>query len=342
MILVTGGTGFIGSYLLRELIAGGEQVIAIKRPTSSLELVNDVADRVQWREADILDMPSLEAVLDSPPFGGSGEALIYHCAAVVSHRARDNRHMMRVNIDGTANLVNVCLAHGVRKIVHVSSIAALGRSSRSEDIDETHEWVRSRYNAPYGLSKFRAEREVWRGIAEGLNAVIVNPSVVLGPGQWTTGTGRMFRLVDGGLKIYPNTTTGFVDVRDVVDCMIRFMKSDIGGQRFILSAENRSMKDVLTMIAQALGKRPPRIKATPNLVQLALIYEGLRSLTGKYPRYTRALARNSQTAYSYDNSKVREILGFEFRDLRETVEWVASEYVKQHRNSGSAKPPSNL
>lgn len=327
MILVTGGTGFVGSFLLRELVSQGEHVRAIRRPSSSFELVDDIKDRVEWIEADLLDVPALEVAFNPKRETRNQELTVYHCAAVVSHRKKDARQMIRVNAEGTANIVNLCLAYGVKKLVHVGSIAALGRSAPQQVIDETSEWVKSKYNAAYGLSKFRAEREVWRGIGEGLDAVIVNPSVILGPGQWVKGTGRMFRLMDNGLKFYPASSTGFVDVRDVVSCMIQLMKSEITGERFIINAENRSMKDIFTMIAKSLGKKPPKFKASPAIVRLALVYESLRSLTGKYPRYTRALARNSQTTYEYDNSKIKETLGYHFRALGETIGWVGKEWV---------------
>ena len=240
--------------------------------------------------------------------------------------------MMRTNVEGTANVINMCLAHGVRKMLYVSSIAALGRSGREQVIDERHEWEKSRYNSPYGLSKFRGEREVWRGTAEGLEAVIVNPSVILGPGQWITGTGRMFAIVDKGLTFYPPNATGFVDVRDVVECMIRLMEADITDQRFIINAENRTMKDVLGMIALSLGKEPPRIRAGSVMLRAALLREWLRELTGKYPRYTNALARLAFTSYKYDNFKVSEALGFGFRELEETIDWVVGEWNQQIPN----------
>jgi nucleoside-diphosphate-sugar epimerase len=333
MILVTGGTGFVGSFLIRELLTRGEHVRAICRPSSSFDLVDDIRQKVEWIEADLLDLPALERAFP-------GMTTVYHCAAVVSHRRRDEGQMMRSNVVGTANIVNLCLAHDVKKLVHVSSIAALGRSSKRQVIDETAEWTRSRYNAPYGQSKFRSEREVWRGVGEGLDAVIVNPSVILGPGQWVTGTGRLFRLVSNGLRIYPASYTGFVDVRDVVECMIRLMKSSVTGQRFVVSAENRSMKDVLSMIAQALERKPPAIKAGHVIVRLALAYEWLRSLAGKYPRFTRALARNAHTAYEYDHGLIRKTLDFEFRRLDETIRWTAAAYRSRTNGFRTFQSPS--
>lgn len=326
MILVTGGTGFIGSFLLRELVSRGEHVRATKRPSSSIDLADAVKDQVEWVDADLLDLPSLEAAFHLPRNGEEKPLHVYHSAAIVSHLSKDSERMMRTNVEGTANIVNLCLAHGARKLLHVSSIAALGRTLRHESLDEASEWSNSRYNSPYGLSKFRSEREVWRGIGEGLNAVVVNPSIVLGPGPWERGSGRMFSIVNNGLKFYPPSATGFVDVRDVVSCMVALMNSNISGQRFIINAENRTMRDAFAMIARSLGKRPPAFKAGRTTVELALAYERVRSLTGRYPRYTRALARNSRTSYEYDSSKITETLDFRFRDLQETIEWVASEF----------------
>ena len=226
MILVTGGTGLLGSHLLFQLVKHGKKVRAIKRKGSNTAMVerifsyysddpHGIFSSIEWMDADILDYGAMEDALD-------GIEEVYHCAAVVSFDSRDHNLMKKVNTGATANLVNLCLHHKVKKFCHVSSIATLGRTDNDGVTDEETYWKTSRKNSFYSVSKYGAEREVWRAMEEGLNAVIVNPSVILGPGFWHGNSG-LFRLVDHGLKYYTEGVNGYVDVRDVANAMILLM-----------------------------------------------------------------------------------------------------------------------
>ena len=320
MILLTGATGFTGSYILRYLVSQGRPVRAIYRPGSPFDLVEMVRDKVEWVEADLLDIPALEDAF-------SGITQVYHAAAMVSFRPSDNHRMMQVNVQGTANVVNLSLRHGVQKLLHVSSTSAIGKTSPNATLDERTTWERSRYNSPYAVSKFRAEREVWRGMAEGLNSVIINPSIILGGGFWDHGSGRMISRVAEGLKLYPLGGTSLVDVRDVARIAIRLMESDISGERFIVTESFWPYKDLLTQIANELGVKPPTIAAQPWMTQLyGRLEEGWARLTGGTPTVTRHIARGMQSRYRFDTSKLERALRPSLIPTKQTLKESAQAY----------------
>jgi len=235
-IFVSGGTGFLGSYLLRYLIQKDyTNIFALKRSDSSMALVASVQDKIKWIEGDILDVVLLEEIMEQVK-------LVYHCAAMVSFDPKDYNQLMQVNVEGTANMVNAALAAGVDKFLHVSSIAALGRNKNNSQVDEDSKWQRNKFNTNYSISKYLSEQEVWRGIHEGLNATIINPSTILGSGFWEKGTGQLFTQVMQGLKFYPQGTTGFVDVRDVARLMIIMMESETLSERVLANGDNLSSK----------------------------------------------------------------------------------------------------
>lgn len=326
MILVTGATGLVGSHLVYELIRSGKQVRALKRPSSDLEMLrkvfnlysdqpDELLSKIDWADADIMDIFSLEEAME-------GVEEVYHCAALVSFLPEDRKKLMRINTDGTANVVNAALEKKIRKLCHVSSIAALGRPENQADlINEELVWKTSRNNSNYAISKYGAEREVWRGTAEGLDAVIVNPSIILGVAGASQGSSRIFNTVWKGLKVYPPGMNGFVDVRDVVRAMILLMNSDIRNERFILSVDNIDYKRLFELIATAMGKPVPRFKISPLMSGLAWRVEKLRSMvTGIKPLITRETARTAVQQYEYSNEKIKKELGFEFTPIGETVQ----------------------
>ena len=232
------------------------------------------------------------------------------------------RGLIRINTEGTANVVNAALEKKVRKLCHVSSIAALGRPENQADlIDENLVWKTSRHNSIYAVSKYGAEREVWRGTAEGLDAVIVNPSIILGVAGTSKGSSRIFNTVCEGLKFYPPGKNGFVDVRDVVRAMILLMKSDIRNERFILNVDNIEYKRLFDLIAAEMGKPAPTVKVSPLMSGLAWRIEKLRSMiTGVKPLITRETAHTAVQHYEYSNEKIKKELGFEFTPIEETVQ----------------------
>jgi len=318
---VTGGTGFVGAYLLRYLVRKGERVRALRRVDSPMDLVVEIADKVEWVEGDILDVPSLETAME-------GVDNVYHCAAMVSFDPRDRKHMMKINIEGTANLVNLCLSLNVRRLLHVSSIAALGREADTPQVNEATKWSDSSLNSNYAISKFRAECEVWRGMEEGLDVVVVNPSVIVGSGYWEKGSSALFKTIGKGMKHYPGGGTGFVDVRDVARASMELMNSDISGERFILNSENISWRDFMTLTATQLQVSPPTRLIEGLPLEIFWRAEWLRSrLFNTKPILTRETVRNSAHTFYFDNAKIREAIGFQFLPIAATVHETAAQFI---------------
>lgn len=332
MILVTGGTGFVGAHLLVELTIHNSTVIALKRVTSRLDYVKRVFDlagaddrfqNIIWKDVDLFDIYDVEDAL-------KGIEQVYHCASEVSFNPKHHRRMIHNNITITANMVNASLLCGVKKFMHVSSIAALGRSSMPEDIDETRIWKTDPVNSKYGLSKYKSEMEVWRAYEEGLPVIVVNPAVILGYCPWNEGTGRMFTKVDKGMKYFTKGYTGWVDVRDVVKCMVLLMGKNVIGERFILSGGTCPFREVFDLIADALGK--PRATSEVNLSLAGFIVwvEKWRSkITGGSPLITKETLTNATLECNYLNKKVCDELGFAFRPVQETIQETASWYLAE-------------
>lgn len=321
MILVTGGTGFLGSYLLRALVLAGKPVRALYRQQIP-ELINDIKDRIEWVKGDVLDTGALEDAMQ-------GIDQVYHCAAVISFQPDKRDQMLKVNIEGTANVVNLALDAGVKKLVHVSSVAAIGRSLKVPEITEDIPWEESKNNSNYAISKHSSEIEVWRGIAEGLDAVIVNPSIILGSGFWQDGSGMLLKNAWKEFPYYTEGVTGFVDVQDVVDVMIRLMDSKITGQRYILSAENWPYRQLFNTMANALGKKPPHIAAKPWMAELVWRLEKVKGLfTGKRPLLTKETARNAQLKVYYNSDKIKEALpSFRYKPLEQTITEISKAFL---------------
>ncbi|HLP96067.1 MAG TPA: SDR family NAD(P)-dependent oxidoreductase [Saprospiraceae bacterium] len=331
LVLVTGATGFVGSYLLRLLLKKGWKVRALRRKNSQMALVADIADRVEWREADVTDMGALEDAFE-------GVTHVCHCAALVSFHPKDADKMMKINVEGTANIVNLCLDFGVKRLVHVSSIAALGRTPKRKHLDETSKWVESPHNSRYAISKFRAEMEVQRGVAEGLSAAMVNPSVVVGSKDWEEGMSGFFKKIDQGLKFCPSGGSGFVDVRDVVRFMVHLLESEYNGERYILNVDNLSHRDFFRMIADELGVKPPPVTVGPFLAEVAWRVEWLKEkILGATPMVTRESARASVTHYTYGNEKSLSVFGFTYTPFPKTVHEVAQQYLEAKKEGYAVK-----
>ncbi|MEZ5012672.1 MAG: NAD-dependent epimerase/dehydratase family protein [Chitinophagales bacterium] len=332
MVFVTGATGLVGSYLCRYLIMQGEQVRACYRAQSDFSLIADVRDKIEWVEGDILDPGSLEDALQ-------GVEKVYHCAALISYVRSRHDDLMRINCEGTENVVNACLYAGIRKLVYVSSIAALGRTGKDgETIDEQTPWERKKLTSDYSISKFSAEREVWRGIAEGLQAVIINPSIILGSGKWDSGSCKLFTTVYIGFKFYTTGVTGYVDVRDVVQIAYRLMESDVSGERFILNSENIVYRDLLQMMAKELDVQGPKTHAGAFLSGLAWRADKLRSLfTGKEPTVTKQTARIANKTVYFDNHKICERLAYTFIPVADAVRDAAQAFLFE-KDNGTYKP----
>jgi nucleoside-diphosphate-sugar epimerase len=321
-ILVTGGTGLLGSYLLRALIQQGKDVTALYREQFPILLSQDEIEKIKWCKGDILDITMLQDVMAECTH-------VYHCAGMVSFNPSKVEEMMKINAEGTANVVNISLECGIRKMVHVSSVSALGRKRNHSTINEQVKWDEEANLSEYGNSKYQAEMEVWRGISEGLDAVIVNPTIILGVGNWHKGSAAMFKNAYQEFPWYTEGTSGFVDAMDVAKIMIRLMDSEISAERFIISGENRSYKEVFTQMALAFGKKPPHKKATPFLSGIVWRWEKIKSLfSAADPLLTRETAETAQMHVSYDPGKILNTLpGFKFRSLDETIAEYSREYL---------------
>ena len=324
MILVTGGSGLVGTALIAQLLAEGKPVRALYNKTPIADFHSHELEQVS---CNILDVAGLEEAMQ-------GVEQVYHCAAIVSFLPKRRKEMFTINIEGTANVVNVALDAGIKKLVHVSSVAALGRIRENEAINETMNWTEETSNSQYGQTKYLAELEVWRGIGEGLNAVIVNPVLILGPGNWEGGSSRIFKSVYDELPWYTDGVTGFVDVRDVAKAMIQLMDSDISGERFILSAEDRGFREVFNMIAKTFGKRQPNRKVTATLAAIVWRLEAIKSLfTGKEPMITKESAATALTSAHFNNSKLlQHVPGFHYRTIEETIAYTCDAFQQKLNN----------
>lgn len=313
MILITGATGFLGSELAKQLVEQGENIRCTKRPRSVIpSILSAYADKIEWVDADMMDAFALEDAL-------GGVTQVYHCAAWVSLRQKDKANIIRTNVTGTANLVDLCLERNIR-LLHVSSVAAIGTALPGELTNENHHLDTTDENDGYAISKLESEMEVWRGVSEGLNAVIVNPSLIIGVNAGTEGTGQLFETVHKGLKFYTDGAGGFVDVSDVARCMILLMNSNIEGERYIISAENRTYKDITTRIAQGFGIQPPATLARPWMMGLAWRGAAFAALfTGKAPSIDKTSAEAAGKVVEFDNSKIKKAVGIKFRSVDETI-----------------------
>jgi len=310
-ILVTGAAGLVGQELLKQLLEEGSKVKAIYH-NKPLLLSHEDLEKVQ---CDILDVTRLDEVM-------IGITQVYHCAAIVSFDPKEKYHLLKINVEGTSNVVNACINAGVKKLVHVSSVAALGKATDTKLISENENWTESSRNSVYGKSKYLAELEVWRGQAEGLNTVIVNPTIILGGDDWNSGSSAIFKTAFDEFKWYTDGTAGFVDVQDVARAMILLMNSNISGQRFILNGENKPFKEMFTSIAQCFGKKPPYKKVSPFLAEIVWRTSAWKALmTGKKHLLTKETARSAQAKIFYDNTKILNALpNFTFTNIEETIE----------------------
>lgn len=326
----------VGSHLAANLCLQGEKVRATYRKCTDFSGVKQVFsyysddpeklfNQIEWVEADITDIPAL-----SPAFEGITQ--VYHCAALVSFQKKDYEKMRKVNIEGTANMVNLALANGVEKFCYVSSIASLDKNENSLLITEQNEWNPENNNYGYAITKYGGEMEVWRASQEGLNVIIVNPGVILGSGFWQHNTGMFFTNAAKNFKYYTTGETGFVGVWDVVKIMMQLMESAVVNQRFILVSENLSYETVLKSIAKALGTKPPTVRVTKLMSELAWRLAKIVSfMSGKSPLITQHTAKTSLEKYTYSAEKIKTTLSFEFQNIEGVIQKCATDYLKLTR-----------
>jgi dihydroflavonol-4-reductase len=312
MILVTGATGFLGTELIHQLLKQGKPLRAMKRSTSLIPASISGHPLMEWIEGDVNDLASLDQAFEDV-------TQVYHCAALVSFNPKDKKKLLRVNIEGTSNVVNLCAELGVR-LLHVSSVAALGNSKKDKLITENDYWEYDSRSHSYAISKYEGEMEVWRGVAEGLDAVIVNPSVIIGPGAGYNGSGAIFKLIQEGLSYYTRGATGIVDVVDVAACMIGLMDAPVSGERYILSAENLHYQDFFEQIAAGFNVKAPSKEAKPWMLGVAWRAARLAALfTGNAPALTSDAARSSLNESLYSNEKIKDTLDIGFKPINQTI-----------------------
>tara|TARA_R110000868_G_scaffold140690_2_gene356621 strand:- start:13124 stop:14131 length:1008 start_codon:yes stop_codon:yes gene_type:complete len=332
MILVTGGTGLVGAHLLLHLLQNGSLVKAIHRKRSNLEEVEKVFgyysdqaqelfQKISWVEADLNDLPSLEIAFENVTH-------VYHCAALISFDPNDYELLRTINIEGTKNIVNLCIANGVKKLCYVSTIGAIGRTIDNQEATEETDWNSQQSNV-YALTKMDAELEVWRGAQEGIPVVIINPGVILGPGFWHTGTGTLFKTAFKARKYYPPGGTGFITVSDVVNIMAQLMESSINNEKFILVAKHLSYKEILQKITKAFGKPGPSRELKFWELEIFWRLDWLKNIFWKSGR---KLTKNSVTSLRknqmFNSDKIKNQLGYSFEDLDNAIELSCNKFME--------------
>ena len=335
MIFLTGGTGLVGAHILLKLTESGQKVKALKRKRSSLTVIKnifshykktDLLKSIEWIEGDLLDLFSLQE-------GIKGCNTVIHCAAIVSFNPRDFKKMMKINVEGTANIVNICLENNIDKLAYISSIATLNDDKNHIRTEDSF-WKESKSNSQYAKSKYLSEQEVWRGIEEGLTSIIVNPSVILGPGDWTKGSSQMFEKVWKGLKFYSSGSTGYIDVLDVAKCVVKLLEKEIINERFILNAENKKYRDIFDSIAENLNKPKPHIKVSPLIKEIAWRIEWLKSfITNKSPLITKETANTAMKNKSFSNEKIIKALDYKFIPIEESIKHYSQWFLEEFANS---------
>lgn len=325
MVLVTGGTGFLGSILIDQLLQLGVPVRAIRRSSSRMPSSLDNRQHLEWMEADVLDYPALKEAFD-------GVTQVYHCAAKVSYHPAHRKSMLRINVEGTANVVNLCLDTGAR-LVHVSSIAALGEGKNGNDTTENDMWEYDRSQSYYSIAKYESEMEVWRGFSEGLKGVIVNPSLIIGQSAGHRGSGAIFYLLHKGLKFCPSGSVGLVDVEDVASAMIKLMgKRELSEERYIVSNVNLSHQEMLSRSCSFLGRPAPKSEATPLMLEVAWRLASFSAwMKGKKSTLTKESARVSSKKLRFSNQKLLRAIDFDFKPIDQTLNEICQSVIKRHQ-----------
>lgn len=328
MVLITGGTGFIGAYIIKELVEKGYTVRAIRRSANlPFFISHDIFKKVEWVDGDVLDVISLEDAM-------KGADTVIHSAAVISFFKKERKNMYQVNVEGTKNVVNIALEQNVKRFLHISSISALGRTANGEHVNEEKKWTESKLNMHYGISKHRSEMEVWRAIGEGLNGVIINPSTVIGFGNWHSGSCAFFKNVFKEFPFYSNGINGFVDVEDVARIAVLLLETNKKDERFIVSAENRDFRWLMNTIADEFRKKRPTIEANAFITEFAWRLEKIKSFfSGSSPLLTRESTKIARSKTYWENDKLlKELPGFSYTPLQVSIQKACRKYENAIKN----------
>ncbi len=324
MIAITGATGLLGSYIVRNLCETNTPFVALKRKGSGTSMLNDWKEKITWRDADITDPVSLDEAL-------AEVTGVIHTAAYVSFNPRKAKTIFQINTEGTRNVVNVCLSNNIKRLLHVSSVSALGRQKGQTNLNEENKWVDTSINSEYGESKYKAELEVSRGQEEGLSTVIINPSVILGFSDWNKSSAQLFKYVWKQRPFYIDGSLNYVDVRDAAKISFQLFNSSIEGERFIVSAGSIPFKTFFDKTAQGFQKKEPSIKVNATLAKLLAGIESSRTwVTGSEPLITRETARLVDTFFQYNNQKVKKALNFNFQTIDTTLQWCCEHYNRTY------------
>lgn len=311
-ILITGITGLFGSYLAREFCAIGE-IHGLKRADSDTSLIDDMNSAIAWHEGDVGDYESIENAMEDID-------LVIHAAGMVSFLSADQEKLLKVNVEGTANVVNAMLEKGVYKLIHISSVSAIGRTGDDLVINETQKWTASPLNTSYSISKYLGELEAWRGAQEGLDIIVVNPSVLLGKVSDIRSSSAMYQYVIRGNKFYPKGDINYIDIRDAAALTFELYKKGVWNERYILSSESISYQEFFSKIAFRVGKRPPIWPLSNKFLGIVSIYLRIRSLIVSTP-YNKEAAKTAQLKISFDNSKINQLINPVYRSIDETLNW---------------------
>lgn len=323
MIFLTGASGLVGNFICRKLIEEGQQVRALKRTTSNLSGLQEVAAEVEWVEGDVLDILSLHKAME-------GCETVVHCAGMVSYHKKDAKQLFQINTEGTANMVNVALRQEVKRFVHMSSVAAIGRSAKLRKIDETFNWADADEHTAYGQSKQQAEMEAFRAGVEGMEVVVLNPALVLGPGPWEQSSMQVFKYVYEQNPFYTEGCMNYVDARDLANITFAALQGELkSGERYIVSAGALSYKQFFDLTAAAMKKKAPSTRVNSYLLTAAYYAESLRAkLSGKTPLITKETLKLAQQHLIFANSKIQQALDYQFIPLRDTVQWTCRQLLK--------------
>jgi len=324
MIAITGANGLLGSYIVRKLCETNTPFIALKRSGSDTSQLDDLKEKIVWRNADVTDALSLqEAFADVTG--------VIHTAAFISFNPRKANTIFEINTQGTQHVVNACLVNNVKRLLHVSSVSALGRQKGQTLLNEENKWMDNSINSKYGESKYKAELEVFRGQEEGLSTVIVNPSVILGFSNWDKSSAQLFKYAWQQRPFYIDGSLNYVDVRDVAEACIQLYHSSIEGERFIVSAGSIPFKSFFDKVAAGFQKKGPKIKVTRNYLKVVAALERTRTwLLGTDPIITHETARLADTFFLYDNQKVKNALNFNFQTIDNTLLWCCEHYTRTY------------
>lgn len=323
MIFITGANGLLGSFICRKLLDAGCKIRALRRANSDMHLVNDIKDQIEWIEGDVMDLVSIEEQL-------RGITTVIHCAAVVSYKNRNKQKLYKTNVEGTANIVNACINTGIIKLVYISSVATIGKEKFQYESDEDTKWNGAEPVSEYARTKYLAELEVWRGAAEGLKPIIVNPSVILGPGDWNKSSTKIFKYILDQKPFYTAGKINFVDVRDVAEITVHLLNRDVHNERYIINADSITYQKLFEKIAQSFDIKPPWVKVPSSLVKLTIMLDTLKSrLLQSEPLIGEDLSGVANNNHTYSNAKIKELVNFNFRKIDETIQWSCKELLKK-------------